>query len=46
MNRQREPHIAAAGELSGATTAVSLPHLVGKVYASAPAAERVACSNT
>lgn len=40
MNQQREPHIAAAGELPGGTAEVSLPQLVGKVYESAPAAER------
>jgi len=40
MNQQREPRIPAAGELAGGTTEVSLPHLVGKVYESAPAVER------
>jgi len=40
MNQQREPRIPAAGELTGGTAEVSLPHLVGKVYESAPATER------
>ena len=40
MNQQREPHDAAAGELPGVAAEVSLPHLVGKVYESAPATER------
>jgi len=40
MNQQREPHIAAAGELPEAHAEVSLPQLVGEVYESAPAAER------
>jgi hypothetical protein len=40
MTHQREPHIAASGELPGAPAAVSVPHLVGRVYASAPVAER------
>lgn len=40
MTQPREPHLAASGDLPGATTEVSVPHLVGKVYASAPMAER------
>ena len=40
MTHQREPHIAASGELPGGPAEVSVPHLVGRVYASAPAAER------
>lgn len=40
MTQQRELHITASGELAGATGEVSLPHLVGKVFESAPAAER------
>ena len=40
MNQQRESHDAASGELPAATAEVSLPHLVGKVYESAPATER------
>ena len=40
MNQRREPSISAAGELEGGTAEVSLPHLVGKVYESAPATER------
>jgi hypothetical protein len=40
MSQQRQPHIAASGELPGATAEVSLPHLVGKVFESAPAIER------
>ena len=40
MNQQRESHNAASGELPAATAEVSLPHLVGKVYESAPATER------
>lgn len=40
MNQQREPHSAAPGELPGETTQISLPHLVGDVYESAPASER------
>lgn len=39
MNRSREAHIAS-GELEGAAAEVLLPQLVGKVYESAPAAER------
>lgn len=40
MSRQREPHSAAFGERLGEATEVSVPHLVGKVYESAPPAER------
>lgn len=40
MNQQREPRISTASELAGEAAEVSLPHLVGKVYASAPATER------
>lgn len=40
MTQQRELHIPASGELPGATAEVSLPHLVGKVFEAAPAAER------
>jgi di/tricarboxylate transporter len=40
MSQQRQPRIAASGELPGATAEVSLPHLVGKVFESAPAIER------
>ena len=40
MSRQREPHSAAFGERVGEATEVSVPHLVGKVYESAPPAER------
>jgi len=40
MTHQREPHIAASGEFPGAPAEVSVPHLVGRVYASAPVAER------
>jgi hypothetical protein len=40
MSQQREPRIPAAGELAGGTAEVSLPHLVGTVYESAPATER------
>lgn len=40
MKQQREPHNAASGELPDATAEVSLPHLVGEVYESAPATER------
>jgi hypothetical protein len=40
MSRQREPHSAAFGERVGEATEVSVPHLVGRVYESAPLAER------
>lgn len=40
MTQQSELHIAASVELPIATAEVSLPHLVGKVYESAPASER------
>lgn len=40
MNRQRELHSVASGEPVGDAPEVSVPHLVGKVYESAPPAER------
>ena len=40
MTLQSELHIAASGELPGATAEVSLPQLVGQVYECAPVAER------
>ncbi|MGE5161620.1 MAG: hypothetical protein ACM3O5_08950 [Betaproteobacteria bacterium] len=40
MTQPREPDAAASAESPGFAAEVSLPHLVGKVYESAPAAER------
>jgi hypothetical protein len=40
MNQRREPSNSAAGESASGTADVSLPHLVGQVYESAPATER------
>lgn len=40
MTQQRELHAAASDELPDGTPEVSLPHLVGTVFESAPAAER------
>lgn len=40
MNPQRPPDAAASAQSTSDTAEDSLPHLVGKVYESAPAAER------